>query len=166
MSRPMTAYYEQKLEQGLAFQDFAMVHLHRQGIVLQSVSSKAQQLKRENLLGLEIKLDDLVSSTGNLYFETHEKTNAQNALWVESGILRKDKCWLYGIGNYEKFYIFSKKRLKYIYERVLDGRSLLGAKLVSLSKAGTSKGMLLPVNQALSIAEKHFTFGEKSDDFF
>ena len=155
MSRPMTGYYKEKLKQGLEYQDFVMMNLHKAGIVLQNIQSSKYQLKRENLLGLEIKFDDQMGNTGNIYFETHEKTNAENENWIPSGILRDDECWLYGIGNYENFYIFSKKRLVAVYERVARGDRVLSAKLLGPNQTKTAKGMLIPVEQAMVIIERH-----------
>ena len=64
----MTPYYQQMLQKGQEYQDYVMMKLHAHGIVLQCIQSKKFQLKRENLLGLEIKFDDRMKETGNIYF--------------------------------------------------------------------------------------------------
>jgi hypothetical protein len=68
-------YYREQLLEGIEFQDFIAEQLHLQGVVLQNFSSKKYQLRRENLLGLEIKFDKKYEKTGNLYIETAEKAS-------------------------------------------------------------------------------------------
>ena len=51
-------------------------------------------------------------ATGNIYIETAEKAIPREGPYVQSGIYRDDESWLYGIGDYSKFYIFGKKCLK------------------------------------------------------
>ena len=107
-------YYQEKLASAQVYQDFVCEQLHRLGIVLQNMTSKEFQLKRENLLGLEIKHDQKYAETGRLYIETAEKAHPDNPRYVRSGIYREDNSWLYGIGNYEIFLIFAKNLLRHI----------------------------------------------------
>ncbi len=132
--------YQPRLEEGILFQDFITMQLHKVGIVLQPINSKRFQLERENLLGLEIKYDRKMSVTGNLYFETAEKADPNNPRYVPSGIYRADKCWLYGIGDYREFHIFSKTMLRILHKKGHGKRVENGTK--------TSKGFVLPVEQA------------------
>jgi len=46
-----------------------------------------------------------------LSIEIAEKTKADNAKFVPSGIYRNDNSWLYIQGNFKTFWIFSKKLL-------------------------------------------------------
>ena len=65
-----TEVYGPRLEDGLQYQDFICMELHRRGIVLQNIQSKKFNLKKENLLGMEIKFDRRLKDTGNVYIET------------------------------------------------------------------------------------------------
>jgi hypothetical protein len=152
----MTGYYAEKLEQGLRFQDFVMRALHGAGIVLQPISSRSGQLTGENLLGLEIKFDDRHRETGNLFIETHEKSAPENAEFVCSGILRNDNSWLYGIGNYSRFWIFAKTTLRVVYNRLLFEKALWDG--VVLKEIPTARGFILPSKLADAWAAKVVDF--------
>lgn len=136
----MTDYYKEKLEQGLQYQDFIMDLLIKElGITLSNYSSKKYQYNiGENKQGIEIKNDDKFKTTGNIYIETAEKSNADNISYVASGIYRSDNTWLYVIGDYELVYIFSKKYLVKLHE----------AKQFREVTTPTSKGMLLDKNNS------------------
>lgn len=151
----MTPYYQEMLQKGLKYQDFVMMNLHREGIVLQPIQSKEYQLKRENLLGMEIKFDDRRRETGNFYFELYEKSDPQNEQFVTSGILRNDYSWLYAIGDYSGIYICSKKKLQQIYEKVEKGKSIFDAFIV---KIPTSIGMVIPEEKVKILCEKYVEF--------
>ena len=136
----MTAYYRQKLEEGLCYQDFVVEQLYGAGIPLISYSSKKyQNLIGENKAGIEIKFDQKFRETGNFYIETAEKSRAENPFYVASGIYRNDKTWLYLIGNYSSIYVFSKRQLQMVADKHRKVQT------------ATSQGFLLPVDYA----EKH-----------
>jgi len=132
------SYYEQKLEEGLRFQDHITDKLYQLGIVLVTYVSKARSLKAENKAGIEIKRDGLFRSSGNLYIETAEKSHASNLEYVASGIYRDDGSWLYLIGDEETFWIFPKTLLQRV-EQTQKYTSVMTA---------TSRGFLLPVDVA------------------
>ena len=146
-------YYKNNLEEAFRFQDFIMEKLHREGIVLQNIQSKKYQLKKENLLGMEIKYDMKYATTGNLYIEVSEKSDPKNEKYIPSGIFRNDDNWLFGIGDYEIFYLFSKKVLQRIF---------IGGSMKEI-ETPTSKGFLMPKSNAEKIAEKIFFFGGRND---
>ena len=130
-------YYQQKLEQGLQFQDFATRELYQRGIVVVGYSSKYYQNKcGENVLGAEIKRDGLFRDTGNLYIETAEKSHPDNENYILSGIFRKNNSWLFVIGDEKTLYIFSTK-----YLQMLSGRYRKVEKT-------TSRGYLMPLDEA------------------
>lgn len=110
-------YYDECLQKGLEFQDFiATVLIKEIGIPLSSLSSKKFQYSvGENLQGIEIKFDDKLKNTGNVYIEVKEKSNPKNKNYVDSGIFRSDNSWLYIIGDYNCIYIFGKQFLKLLY---------------------------------------------------
>jgi len=138
----MNIYYKEQLEEGLEFQDYVTDKLLEKGLVLNGYSSmKYQYGKGESRSGIEVKLDKRSSYTNNLFIEYAEK-KASSSTFVASGIDRNDNTWLYCIGDYETLYLISKKHLKKIKLRS-------GVKHI---ETGTSKGYLLPCEEAKSIA--------------
>lgn len=133
-------YYFEKLEEGLEYQDFITELLIKEiGISLSTFSSKNYQNKiGENRQGFEIKFDNKMLDTGNIYIEVKEKSNPNNENYVNSGIYRNDNTWLYLIGNYQTVYIFGKSHLKLMYE----------IKKYREVKTKTSIGFLLPILDA------------------
>lgn len=153
--------YGPRLEEGLAFQDFILEQLHAHGIVLQAYSSKSGQQKGENMLGLEIKFDRKLAETGNLYIETHERSHPDRPELVPSGVYRNDRCWLFGIGNYSRFYVFGKKMLQRLISRSLSpGKQGAGIRAVG-NDTSTSRGVLLPEVLARDFAERCFEWGNE-----
>ncbi len=138
----MNEYYKEKLEQGLQYQDFVVNELFKIGIPLISYSSKKYQYEiGENKAGFEIKYDSLISKTGNLYIETHEKSCIEIECFSESGILRNDNSWLYVIGDYNNIFILSKYQLIKIYQNV----SKYYDKGIQIKEIPTSIGFVIPV---------------------
>lgn len=133
-------YYFEKLEEGLEYQDFITELLIKEiGISLSTFSSKNYQNKiGENRQGFEIKFDNKMLDTGNIYIEVKEKSNPNNHYYVNSGIYRNDNTWLYLIGNYQTVYIFGKSHLKLMYE----------SNKYREVKTITSIGFLLPILDA------------------
>jgi len=110
--------HKDSFEVGNEFQDFVCIELAKQGIILQNINSKKFQFNvGENLQGFEIKYDARctgdrgTTATNQLSIETAEKTKAENAKFIPSGIYRNDNSWLYIQGNFKTFWIFSKKLL-------------------------------------------------------
>lgn len=139
----MTDYYEEKLSQGLEFQDFVIDNIDIPIILY--ASKKYQDNKGESRCGIEIKHDMLFRKTGNLYIETAEKSNADNINFVPSGIYRKDNTWLWIIGDYETVYFLAKEQLKTLDKNVIDGKDVFIHKIKD-----TSKGFLLPIEYAIN----------------
>ena len=130
-------YYQDKLKQGVEFQDYITEVLYKYGIILVAYSSKHYQNSRgENMLGAEIKRDGKFRETGNLYIEVSEKSDPRNPTYIPSGINRGDNSWLYIIGDEKTIFIFSIKFLKMLenkYQKVIKT---------------TSNGFLLPLEDA------------------
>lgn len=141
--------YASQLEAGQQYQDFIAEKLYHEGIPLINFQSRSAQLRGENLLGLEIKFDNQFARTGNLYIETAEKSRAENREYVPSGIYRDDNSWLYGIGNYREFFLFSKRTLRELYE--LQKQNTEACKTIA-----TSRGFVLSRREAAAIAERLF----------
>ena len=137
MPEYMTPAYAQKFKAGIAFQDYAIRILYELGLPIVSYSSMKYQFEIGDSACIEFKLDQRYRQTGNIYIETHEKTNASNADYVPSGILRDDSAWLWAIGNEDKFYLVGKRHLLMAYKT---------GKYKEVSTP-TSRGFLIPVEQ-------------------
>jgi len=139
-------YYKSKLESGLLFQDFVVdVCWQRVGLAIVQFASKAyQQVVGESRTGAEIKNDQQYAKTSNLWIELGEKARPRSGDYAPSGINREDNAWLYIIGNYDIFFIFSKQLLK------LLGASGKYTKRENGTK--TSVGFLLPHEAAMKYA--------------
>jgi len=149
----MTAEYKIKLEKGLQYQDFVAERLYDIGLSTISYASKKYQVEvGENKAGLEIKFDDKMKHTGNLYIETAEKSNAWIQNYTDSGIFRNDNTWLYVIGDYSTIFIMGKKQLRIIFHNIDQYRE----KGLVKKETPTSQGFLLPV----VFARKHLVLKE------
>lgn len=144
-----TALYEQRLREGLEFQDLVADRLWYEGIALCSYASRKHARKAENRMGVEIKLDNRWPETGRLYFETEERANA-SAEWQVSGIYR-ESAWLLAIGNEACIWIFGVKTLRRAHE---------SKRYAPLGNA-TSRGFGMPIADADRIAEKIVRQGEE-----
>lgn len=76
-----------------------------------------RQFKGENALGLEIKHDDKLKETNNVYIE-YEALTKDESKFYPSGILKKDNCKYWLIGTEEEYYIFRKNDLVKLYEQL------------------------------------------------
>ena len=144
-------YYQEKLEQGNAYQDFVCRELLHHGLIVQNTTSKQEQLQGENLQGWEIKLDLQMQQTGRIYIETHEKSHSGNIHYVPSGIYRQDNSWLFCIGDYRVLFVFGKKTLQRL--DLNNPRWLYRP-----ARTPTSQGFCLPVDRAEQIAERVIYF--------
>lgn len=149
MNGNMTEYYAKQLKVGKEYQDFAAIELNKSGIIISLLTSeKYQRDYGESLAGIEIKFDGKTETTGNLYFETHEKIRKENTIWAESGILRKDNTWIYGIGNYKVLYLISKNSLLRLYNKqhklYPHGKKTIDCYIERECGEGTSLGFTLP----------------------
>ena len=146
----MTKINDTDLQRGKEYEDFLSVQLAREGIILGNMSSRKYQLKRENLLGMEIKFDDAMCRTKNLYIETHESDRKTG------GIYRDDENWLYAVGDYDELFIFGKKTLRRLEQSSPNW-------LKRPNKTIGNRGFLLPKMYARQIAEKVMTFDRRTE---
>jgi len=132
-----TEYYNRMLKLGEEYQDFIAKILFQQCAlsIIPNFSQTYQITVGENLQGIEIKYDQRFRDTQNFYIEMAEKTNARNRNYIPSGINRIDNTWLFLIGDYDGFYIFSKRLLIYL-ESIKPYRHV---------ETATSQGFLLPI---------------------
>lgn len=132
-------YYNEKLQEGLEFQDVITRELYLRGIVVVGFASRRFQNEcGENMLGAEIKRDGNFRNTGNLYIEVAEKSNPRNPRYVDSGIMRADNSWLFVIGDEKTAYIFPTEYL----------RRLVKARDWKKITKPTSIGYLMPLEDA------------------
>lgn len=130
-------YYDEKLQQGLEFQDIVTRELYKRGIVVVGYSSRRfQNSEGENMLGAEIKRDGYFQSTGNLYIEVAEKSHPNNPAYIASGVMRKDNSWLFVIGDEKTIWIFATTYLRRLVRRWEKKRT------------PTSIGYLCPLSEA------------------
>ncbi len=133
------------------YEDFLSVKLLLHGIVLQNFKTKKMQYDRgENVLGMEIKLDRRMAETGNVYIEIAEKAGIREGDYFPSGIYRGDETWLYGIGDYKEFFIFSKRTLLQIHKAAPSW--------ITLKQIPTSKGFVMSQAKAREYVEKVILF--------
>ena len=155
----MTDYYKECLKKGLEYQDFVLDQLRRMDgmpIFLGAYASeKYQYAKGESPSGLEIKFDDKLKETNNLFIEVKEKTDAANENFIDSGIMRNDNSWLYLIGNYEQAFIFSRRVLRAFCDK--KNRNVE----IKPARQKTAWGYVFPVKYVLEhdfLLAKHIVF--------
>ena len=107
-------YYSIKRAEGEMFEDYVYDHFKKiWRIDIKGCNTYSEQIfVGENYFGMEIKYDGLHKDTGRLFIEYQEKRRSKNPNYIPSGILRTDNSWLYLIGNFQVFYIFSIKDLR------------------------------------------------------
>ena len=130
-------YYQEKLQEGLEFQDVVTKALYQRGIVVVGYASRRFQVKEgENMLGAEIKYQARFREYGHLAIEVAEKSHPNNPDYVPSGIYRLDNSWLFVTGDLQTVYIFSTK-----YLRRLESR-------YKVYETPTSRGFSMPIKEA------------------
>lgn len=142
----MTDYYREKKAEGEEFQDFAMMELYRQGIVVTQFCSRKYQIEQgESHSGIEIKYDGRAHETGNLYFEFAEKSDPHNGTYVRSGFMRDDNTWLWCIGDYDNLWLIPKSTLQRLYGKVKRNRRQMERTYgITVRKTATSWGFTVP----------------------
>lgn len=147
--------FERDLEYGAKFQDYLTDQLFKIGICLNNYTSKEYQInKGENRLGLEIKHDGKYKTTGNLYIEV-EAVNKKQTQMIGGGITKEDKSWLYLIGDEDEIFLFGKKQLLWLYNKVKSNEPYYQREFgIKISEhidkdtgITTSRGMCLPINK-------------------
>lgn len=148
-----SAYYKDKLKQGEAYQEFVgdifLNHLNWQ---LSFYKTKYSQYNfGETHEGVEVKFDDRLKETGNLYIEYAEKSHPDNKAYVPSGVCRNDNTWLFVIGDRDVVFLFSKRVLK----------SLTSSKAFKHVTTPTSKGYLIKREDAQTLCLKEILLEKK-----
>lgn len=148
MSEAHAKKYADSMEKGLEYEDFVFDLLRQHGLTVTRFVSRTWQLKGECSAGIEVKFDDRLADTGNLYIEIGEKSRPDPTRdYWPSGIYRKDNTWLYVIGNYRTVFVFGKRHLQTLEQRIpADARRR--------KQIPTSRGFVLTVDEARRNAEK------------
>src|SRR6185503_16126855 len=99
------------------FEAYLTERLALSGHTVTRHGSKAAQLAHGDLCvdgdHVEIKYDDRLAATENLYIEVAEKHDPRQATWVPSGIWAgSDAAW-YVIGNAQRVYVFRREDLRW-----------------------------------------------------
>lgn len=138
---------------GEQYQDIITEQLYKIGINLNGyASAKFQFSKGENMAGVEIKHDSKIRETGRIYIEC--SALAKNGIdFVSGGIMKRDKSWLYVVGDERQCFIFSKPQLQMLYRKLQQQPELWKEKygvfqcFHSDSYVGkvTSKGFVIPI---------------------
>jgi len=104
--------------EGEEYQEYiAEIFTRELGIPIDYYTTKYDQINiGESRQGIEVKLDNRCTETGNVSIEVAEKSCVAMPYWAPSGIMREDNTWLYVQGNYEIVYLFSKLHLRRIYK--------------------------------------------------
>ena len=105
--------------------------------------SKTDQFRYGDALeGVEIKLDNLCTSTGRLSVEVAERT-ALNRPWHRSGINADSAATWYIQGNFERFWVFHRSELQAMY----TGCVVTNGTIID-NRPATIKKFYLPIRQA------------------
>ena len=138
---------QKRLFKGSEFQDFVVYECMKIGLPIMITSTYINQNNYgESFNGFEIKFDDNLKKTGNLYFEYEERRQNKDN-WVKSGIRKKDNTWIYIIGDYERFFLFSKNTLNKIADYIDNGGTVDNKTAKDIKKQiKTSRGYVIPLN--------------------
>ena len=143
--------YPDLLRVGQAYEAYVARQLQAHGFILEPYLTQDEQYRLgENRFGLEIKHDRRMATTKRVYIEVAERRDAARPMMTPSGIFRADACWLYGIGDQDRFYMFSRKRLQVIF---WDGQDGTRSDVVC-REIGTSRGFTIPVATAEAEADR------------
>lgn len=135
--------YDEQYQKGKIFEDFVTDEFLKNGIDIIMFTNFKSQWHGENLFGIEIKNDLVLTTTGNVYIE-YQSYAKEHGDFVNEGILKKDNSKFYIIGNKNEYYIFYKNDLKKILKKLLNKEYINGCRLTE-KKVNTknSKGFII-----------------------
>lgn len=111
----VTKYYKNKLIIGNKYEQWVTEQwpLVYNGKIINVYHTQYEQYNiGESREKVEIKNDDIMKRTNRVYIETSEKTDKNNTNYIPSGIYRNDNTLYYLVGDYNEWFIFSKKELQ------------------------------------------------------
>ena len=142
LERKETTKYQELLNVGREFEVYVEDEFLKWGIDLEMYTDSEGQYKGENKLGLEIKRDRRLADTNNVYIQYMERMDDNKPL-VEAGILKKDNSKYWIVGDYDDYYIFYKKDLISIYNKLINGEKIKGCRIIGVDKCSTSLGYIM-----------------------
>ena len=141
--RKKTPYYINQLTESHRFEVFVDTLFRQHGFDIGLYYGRKQQYSGETQAGIEIKLDKRLKETKNVYIEYQERLRKEGN-WVNSGILKEDNTKFILIGDIDKYYILSKKKLLEYYNRLIVNEEIIpGIRCVAEKEHGTSKGYIM-----------------------
>ena len=141
-----TSYYQRKFAEGTAYERFIRDWLRSQGIDVNLVKGRRNQLLfGDTNIGVEIKFDQGIHRTGNVFIEVGEKAEDRGGDFVPSGIFREDACQWYGIGDCCEWYVCRKATLRPLWIAAKSWH-------VKIINEGTSIGFVLRKKKMYDLA--------------
>ena len=104
--------FGKSLERGREYEDYVSERLWGLGLAVMTYGSYKYQEKGESLNGVEIKHEGVFRRTGRLYIECRQQKSTG---WELSGVFKRDNTWLWVIGDYDGFYLFTKIDLQMMH---------------------------------------------------
>lgn len=138
------------LQMGKLYQEIIRVVLSRRlRLELHFYDSQAEQYDLgESQEGMEIKLDAWCSKTGHLSIEVGEKTQAAQAHFTPSGIMRQDNSSWYIQGDLKRCWAFKKAALQEFFKQARPP--------VIEDNPPTIRKFYLPIREANRLAGDYF----------
>ena len=132
--------YIERLQKAHEFEVFVENKFKEFGIDIGLYKTKEGQYAGETEIGLEIKYDQRLKETGNIYIEYQEKRDEDDDDFFPSGILKQDntKWWLIG-DKQEHYFIHKDDLLKHFYKGKLEKRETPTSKAFLLSREEARK---------------------------
>ena len=125
--------------------------LQERGIAARPMGGRPPEHRCGNLLGIDIVFDSLMKERNGVYIETRAWEIPHIPILFKSTLFRDSGAWLYGVGDYETFFIFGKKSLR---RAILEpGRHFRRRRGPMQCGGKTGVGIVLPFEQAESLAE-------------
>lgn len=145
-------YYQQQRTRGEAYEAYLVGRLTASGVLVRRLATREDQLARGDLAygreSIEVKFDTQLATTGNLFIEVAEKARAEQPDWRPSGIDSPSTAEWYGIGNERRFLLFLRRDLRAF-------RTAAAPTILTIHR-GTSRGFLLPVEQAIALVRQEW----------
>jgi hypothetical protein len=139
------------------YEDYICQRLHERGIVVQPVKHEGAGDRCNNLLGLDIVYAPNTTKREGVHIETNLKPHPPTGILLESTLFRDNGAWLYGVGDYDYFFIFGKNTLReFITTMEIHLCCMMYAKRYETER---SKGIFLSFALAEELAERRFNLG-------
>lgn len=122
--RKKTPYFKKQILIGAEFERFVESEFKKYGIDIGMFTDSNGQFKGENKFGIEIKY----CSADDFIFIKYKSCLKYNGNKVDNGVIKQDNSKYWIEGKPSKYYIFYKKDLIDIYNRLNQGEQIKGCK--------------------------------------